>query len=910
MKIKIGKTCFSLELVIILILSILIYSVYFIKTANFPLFSIIFFLVIFGGSFKSKFLKENLFIFLFIAIFSITKVWLAIGCLILLFIPVSFLIYKGSNPVLKILLSFSLLTSISIILVVLDYIAIPITTLTIFLSILFFPLVSFFLLKPKKFKDSYKLINNIHFNNTNRYKKHIMFLILFLVLLLIWSPLLQERNIGRSMASVYVERILFIEEGMDRYKDIPDWNPKLELGHAPWIFDSIYYYLNNVLINRISFKGNIINTFNFYYFVIIFFIALAIAELCYTVSKGSQLLSIIFALIFVSTSQFVAFATFISYSKMFSALPIILTALIFIWKSTINKDSFYWKPIAITAGFAIILHPLLGVGFIIFISIFILISILLSLTKKEARNIKDIIRLLIKSFFPLIIAIVIASIWLIPNLEYHNYSPPKPQENIKEFHELFVGTSYELTNYFKDILSDARGKVSYGFHREVTIFFFSIFICYILVYLLQFKKISMESKKKQKIMLIVFLTFIINISLIMFLNNFQYFKKTLEFWRPTIIFASLFIILLGYLSIIRTSNLVNKFSNVARVFKIIIVIISILLLLFVLVDTQPKITEYYSESFISRMPESEPAKIISSLPLNGRITTYGLYATVVEPVTAQLTNHYFTGGGGFNLMQTKDVYYKKIHDHDFGLSEEFFQQNKTRDYLINIFTQIGGRYFWVNACHPYGAMFLKEIEYNTTLKIIDVSSDKCNAIMELPEVYLAGKVKVFNKNKDFDEISFYNNPKNRYVYLLDETLVGLENYDKIRIDKKKLSEEPLSFNQKSFTYFEISGNFTKGEWVIFKQQYHPRWKAYQNNKRIDIVMTNLGLMAIKTTEQSDKITLKYNVSILDKFSAITSLSVILIILLIKPIKSVSDKKEINKNSTKESLEESNNGKIN
>ena len=73
------------------------------------------------------------------------------------------------------------------------------------------------------------------------------------------------------------------------------------------------------------------------------------------------------------------------------------------------------------------------------------------------------------------------------------------------------------------------------------------------------------------------------------------------------------------------------------------------------------------------------------------------------------------------------------------------------------------------------------------------------------------------------------------------------------------------------TKVRIIGNFEDNEWVVFKEQYFSRWKAFMNGKEIPVYASNNELILINTIK-GDTIMLEY--SILSKERLIGILSFI------------------------------------
>jgi hypothetical protein len=91
--------------------------------------------------------------------------------------------------------------------------------------------------------------------------------------------------------------------------------------------------------------------------------------------------------------------------------------------------------------------------------------------------------------------------------------------------------------------------------------------------------------------------------------------------------------------------------------------------------------------------------------------------------------------------------------------------------------------------------------------------------------------------------------------------------------------EPLEFERVSPTKIKIYGDFGKDEWVVFKELYFSRWKAYMNDKEVPVLANNHDLILIKTNEGKE-IILEYSVLPIEKLFGLLSLIGFLGLILI------------------------------
>ena len=82
--------------------------------------------------------------------------------------------------------------------------------------------------------------------------------------------------------------------------------------------------------------------------------------------------------------------------------------------------------------------------------------------------------------------------------------------------------------------------------------------------------------------------------------------------------------------------------------------------------------------------------------------------------------------------------------------------------------------------------------------------------------------------------------------------------------------EPLQFERLSATKIRIHGNFKDNEWVLFKERYWPRWKAYIDGKEVSIFPDEYEQILINTVK-GNGIVLGYAVTRTEKIFGMLSI---------------------------------------
>ena len=94
-----------------------------------------------------------------------------------------------------------------------------------------------------------------------------------------------------------------------------------------------------------------------------------------------------------------------------------------------------------------------------------------------------------------------------------------------------------------------------------------------------------------------------------------------------------------------------------------------------------------------------------------------------------------------------------------------------------------------------------------------------------------------------------------------------------------MEPQKLDFRRISPTEIEIYGNFKDNDWVTFKEDYFPRWRAYENGKEIPLAASNHELILVNTVK-GNVIKLIYSVLPVEKVYGILSLLSILLLMVV------------------------------
>jgi len=271
------------------------------------------------------------------------------------------------------------------------------------------------------------------------------------------------------------------------------------------------------------------------------------------------------------------------------------------------------------------------------------------------------------------------------------------------------------------------------------------------------------------------------------------------------------------------------------------------------------ILSIHQESFPSGGIYSKEIDFVKKLPEDGRIITYGMFANVVDYGMAALAEKYFSWVLRIDLYIDKLIYLK-IHElNSFG--DMSIMSNLTGAEFSNYLRMGGFRYVFANICHPAGQLAASKIYPNDSYPIYQ---NECMVFFVINNSNYAEKVDLV---KEIDKEEYKGKEGYRYIALNEHY-----KFDTGRINFTDLPRIPeqVAFKRISPTEVRIFGDFKENEFVAFKEQYFPRWKAYTGGLEIPVLANNHDLIVIKTVK-GNEIILKYSILAIEKVFGIASI---------------------------------------
>jgi len=279
------------------------------------------------------------------------------------------------------------------------------------------------------------------------------------------------------------------------------------------------------------------------------------------------------------------------------------------------------------------------------------------------------------------------------------------------------------------------------------------------------------------------------------------------------------------------------------------------------------LSNIHQESFIGGQTYKNDIDFIRTLPIDGRIITYGHFANAVDAGLSALTNRYLSRFEFKQIDITKTIYDKIHGSHSWG-------DTKNLDTMSGIelanYLRVGGyKYIFANICHPIGAKVANKLFPDFTYAIYQ---NQCSVILIVNDTYYAEKV---NIDEEDSETRLQKEDRYWYVSINEEYDYDIEISKEIQ---KINNPEPVNVERIDLSTVILHGDFREGDFVVFKEQYFPRWKAYMNGKEVPVVSTDNYLLLIQTTD-GNEILLKNTPLSFEKISALISSLAIIALLL-------------------------------
>ena len=687
-----------------------------------------------------------------------------------------------------------------------------------------------------------KITEVLDFDN----KDFIFALIVVFFTLIISINIVDDKNLFIANGAREFYRIQVAVRGLSESGSIPIYDPAIGTGEATYLWVTPTYITHFTLANLFLKFLNPILFFNAASLFILLLSVLSLGVLLNSIiDKEISYLNIlvVIAITLITGLNFL-FLQFLESIKAFYAYPIAHLLLSLVLINPKHFEDFFI--LLYLSALVLMIHSAVGLGVVLFaLSLFFIVKAKYIVNKEEVKN-------FVKWVFANKIKILIIFIIM-----------------------LFIPLFYVSTpSIFKDFLLDQPSiKLTFGNIKSAAIDFFKGYFGNELSYLsLRYPDVNRIDDHKFGLFLSVFGTVSLFLLIIPYkiksIKNFRIFAlgyvlhlilisliyvvafRVGGFFRTPAIYL---LVLLGA-SILTIICLINK-----SLVKLVLVVAVFFAFLHMMPYARQSISNIHREQFMSGEIYKEEFEFIKKLPIDGRIMTYGLFSNVIDYGISYLTSHYGSRSERIELSIWRTPF-EKIHgQNSFGEPELIFKKSGTE--LTNYMKLGGYKYLFVNVAHPIGNYVVSQVYPNYTYAIY---YKEPFLLLAVNDTNYAEKIELA---KDVSEETYKTKEGYKYTTISKYYDFNLNNVNFIENPKRP---EALKFERLSPTKIMIYADFKDNDWVVFKEQYFLRWRAFMDNKEIPVFADNNELILIKTI-RGKSILLEYSVLKTEKIIGTLSL---------------------------------------
>lgn len=618
-------------------------------------------------------------------------------------------------------------------------------------------------------------------------------LVIVLVVVVSWGYAFKVLLLPKAHAIVYYSRIEATIQAIDKTNMMPLWSLFHEMGYPIYTFDSPLFYQQLAFQSIIDADG-LTRTFNSY--IVIMMAVLGMGFLIVSRKLGAGFKTGIACSLLFITGNHVVFETAVNgYIKMASGM-IIFLALI----ATYLRDQRLENPLPLSfmAAVQMLYYPpfLVAGAIIIFFH-------QIGLRREGLKNILNSGEL--KRFLPpCLVFLAVVGYWLAPNILNQRYTSPTDfvlptLDSIMQQHGF----------YFIKSMSGFRGAVDYR------------------VTLLILAGIFLAARHAGKTGETVFFRYAvpgfiitsITVGPIPLLVNMVYYRA---------VNFTLFLLLCLWLSASMKTLLENRRQQAMTMLVLIMLVVGFQAFLSITV-----VKYGFEEGFTAGMGDKH-IDFMREFKF-GRILPWGIFQFAFD---SYFTRHSLKPGFGGGFFQT---HFNKFPTHVY---ESMDIANPDHDYIKNIYHRGFLKYFFVGDCKRKTGMVKPLID---VMNMTHIYSQGCVHLYGVPETLDSGfaeKTSIAQWSMDFTE--FYHLPAAYKVTGLKDprgpvirTGEHLEDYPE---------PEPLEVAIHHPEKVSIESDFKSGQWILVKQHYFPRWRAWIGGKEVEVHETVNGMMAVEAAD--------------------------------------------------------------
>ena len=673
-----------------------------------------------------------------------------------------------------------------------------------------------------------------------------------------------------SNASEIYTKQRFVIESIEKWGSFGQYYPGTGMGEQFFFSDSQTHFTKDILILSTIYLrpwfGDIL-VYNAYQMFIAYLVILGAAVLLKEAlsidGKYPNRLTVYFIILgSLAIGLSFQFVRILESLKSFSAHPINL--LLFAMILSKPKKPTEWVIIGYLMLVTYMVHVIQAMGVLVFV-----IGLLIAVYLRDLASIKNGISYLFKNKFKVILLAVIfigvavgytyiGGLLFKPYLRDYQHGIWAPGPFIK-------GSVGYIKNYFTDA-GTTPFSFSYGdlgrLDRKEAGFFLSFFGVLSAIYIIL--NLKNEHLKKARLFVWGFIVQFLLYTIFIYTMNVGTLEPGYRIIHP-------YSVVMLSLSISAAFNSMNK--------KIMGILLIVFFAFFVHGAYYARINldNIHGESIISPDGSLKGEKdFIRSLPNDGRFITYGLYANGVDAGIAHTTGHYFSRYQ-YNIWSETNNIYNTLHTTEsFGNFPELNDLSGIE--MTNLMSLGGYKYIFMYLGHPAAQTVLQKVYPNYTIPIYGNPPDRPILV-----------ILMVNKTNYAEKVSVLRNIKPE-IYKTEEgwKYVGVSNLKRYGVDMDSIEYDdadepinpiPLSFSRPNPDSVRINGNFENDDWVVFKDEYFPRWKAFMNGKEIPIYPTNFNMILLRASKGSE-IELKYDLLYIEKVLNTASLLAVILCSLL------------------------------
>ena len=743
-----------------------------------------------------------------------------------------------------------------------NMIGIPISEYFIMTTLIVFLLVSYYIFIKKKGIASLK---NVFSVSSEDYK--ILIITLFF-LFAVAGVIYNNSSLYQSNATQIYAKQLFVIDGIEKFWFFPLYDPSIGMGEQLFLTDSPAHFTKDILILTTIFLRDIFgavliyNAYSmFVLWIVILGASLLLKEVLSINNSSNSDLSLYFIILgSIAIGLSFQFVRILESFKSFSAHTINFLLLALILSKP--KKAAEWFAIAYLMLFSYMVHVIQSIGIFILAA-----SLLVVLYWRDRNSIKSgfdyILKNKLRVAFAIALFIGIMFSYTITGYIYKDYVREHPK-GIFNSDPMFNFVDY-FSHYFNDP-NTTPFSIKYPELNRIDTkqsgFFLSVIggLSFLFI-LFNFKN---EKLNKARLFNLAFLLhFMFYAVFIVSIFNFGNLEPGYRIIHP-------------YTVVVLAASIAVAFDS----FRLRYLRLALLLVFFVflansLYYARINMNSIHSEAIISGGVMKDEIEFIKSLPIDGRFITYGFFANAVDAGLASTTGHYFTRYQ-YNLWSEKNNIYEKVHtQNSFGDFEGLY--NLSGAEFRNYWALGGYKYVFANACHPVGNFVISKVYPDYSMPLYQNPNNQCFVILKVNNATYADKASVL---KSVDENVYKTEEGYKYISISSLGRYGFNPQEILKnAPENPINPIELSFKRSNPHEAVINGEFKNGDWVNFKEEYFPRWKAYMNGKEISVYPTNFNMILIKAID-GNSITLRYEISKIGKiFNLISLIAVILCSIL-------------------------------